>query len=144
MKVCFRCSRSLPLAEFYSHPQMGDRHLGKCKECTKRDVKENYRKRVDQYKRYERQRAQTQERRAYSADQLRKRRLASPEKYRARLALRNAVRDGRLIRKPCEVCGEPKSQAHHVDYSLPLDVRWLCFVHHRMEHGQFDYEARSA
>lgn len=28
------------------------------------------------------------------------------------------------------------SQAHHEDYARPLDVRWLCFKHHRETHGQ--------
>ena len=36
--------------------------------------------------------------------------------------LRKRNRDGRLIRQPCEVCGEVKSQAHHGDYGKPLDV----------------------
>lgn len=118
---------------------MGDGHLGKCKECTKKDVRENYRKRVDQYKKYERERYQTPERQAYMIEQQRKRRANNPDKAKAWAAVKNAVRDGRLVRLPCDVCGSQKVQAHHADYSKPLDVRWLCFVHHRMEHGQFDY-----
>ena len=34
----------------------------------------------------------------------------------------------------CEECGASLVQAHHVDYSRPLDVRWLCAVHHRTAH----------
>lgn len=36
------------------------------------------------------------------------------------------LRRGKLIKQPCERCGDPDSQMHHDDYSLPLDVRWLC------------------
>ena len=35
---------------------------------------------------------------------------------------------------PCEVCGATKAQAHHCNYSKPLDVRWLCPKHHAEWH----------
>ena len=105
--VCFRCFKDLPPDDFYQHPKMKSGRLGKCKECTKSDVQANYRKR----------------------------KALSPEKYKARTAVGNAIRDGRLLRQPCEKCGYHKSQAHHHDYSKPLDVNWLCFACHRKEHG---------
>jgi len=46
----------------------------------------------------------------------------------------NAVKDGRLIKKPCEDCGSPDSQMHHLDYTKPLDVAWLCRPHHMRRH----------
>lgn len=45
-KKCFKCQRIKPLNEFYQHPKMGDGHLNKCKECNKKDVKENYDKQI--------------------------------------------------------------------------------------------------
>jgi hypothetical protein len=45
-KVCFKCGRNLPLSSFYKHPEMGDGHLNKCKECTKADVRGNYDKNI--------------------------------------------------------------------------------------------------
>jgi hypothetical protein len=39
LKSCFKCGDVKPLAEFYGHPMMGDRHLGKCKTCTKADTR---------------------------------------------------------------------------------------------------------
>lgn len=56
------------------------------------------------------------------------------EKGRAAQKLRDAIRQGKITRQPCEVCQEPDAQGHHTDYSKPYDVRWLCAQHHREEH----------
>jgi hypothetical protein len=39
-KICFKCSKIQPLTEYYKHAQMGDGLLGKCKNCTKKDSKQ--------------------------------------------------------------------------------------------------------
>ncbi len=59
-----------------------------------------------------------------------------PERRRARQAINNGIRDGKVSIKPCEICGDIESQAHHPDYSKPLKVRWLCHLHHQQEHGK--------
>lgn len=46
----------------------------------------------------------------------------------------SATRLGILIRQPCEICGELKVDAHHDDYTKPMDVRWLCRKHHNEHH----------
>lgn len=51
----------------------------------------------------------------------------------ARSKLNHYIRDKRLLRQPCEICGA-KAEVHHDDYNKPLDVRWLCFRHHREWH----------
>jgi hypothetical protein len=42
-------------------------------------------------------------------------------------------RRGKLKEQPCFVCGAP-AQMHHPDYSSPLDVLWICKLHHRQLH----------
>jgi ribosomal protein S27AE len=55
-------------------------------------------------------------------------------RVRARKILNNAVARGKMRRQPCEKCGADTVEAHHDDYSKPLDVRWLCKQHHVAAH----------
>jgi hypothetical protein len=63
-----------------------------------------------------------------------KMRKLHPERYKARNAVNNALRDGKIRRaKECKFCGLPvreekgyhRLQAHHHDYKKPLDVWWV-------------------
>ena len=52
----------------------------------------------------------------------------------------NRVHRGKMERKPCEVCGNPKVEAHHhkgYDGQNAYDVRWLCLQHHRNPRRNF-------
>lgn len=62
-------------------------------------------------------------------------RRANPEKYRAHVAVQRALSAGTLTKGKCEVCGESAVDAHHDDYTRPLDVRWLCRQHHTRLHS---------
>lgn len=134
MKECFKCGEAKPLTEFYRHRSMADGHLGKCKECTKADSAARFAEKREEIREYDRRRSRTPKRRAKVRQYAANGRARSPEKAIARNAVANAIRDGRLVRLPCEVCGSPNSEGHHPDYSKPLDVVWLCRAHHRLEH----------
>lgn len=148
-KTCFKCRERKPLSEFYRHSGMADGHLGKCKDCTRKDVKANRANNHEHYLEFDRQRAnqpdRVQARKDYGqtfAGKLshfqanRKWRQANTDKQYAHTVVANAIKTGRLERKPCEVCQNPKSHAHHDDYSKPLDVLWLCPKHHKERHRQ--------
>lgn len=61
--------------------------------------------------------------------------FGTPEQRRsAYLAVAAAKRSGILVREPCFVCGHHKSEAHHEDYDRPLEVIWLCRMHHYRRH----------
>ena len=129
---------------------MADGRLGKCKECTKKDVTENYRNNIGHYVEYERKRAWLPHRILAREKYIRanpevkaacqkRSRDRYPEKYKANYALTNAVRDKRIKKRPCAVCGSTlKLEGHHEDYSNPLDVVWLCRKHHLERHGKVD------
>jgi hypothetical protein len=63
-------------------------------------------------------------------------RLNNKYKLRERAIIRRKVRTAieskRIIKLPCSICGNPLSEAHHEDYSKPLEITWLCRHHHSM------------
>ncbi|TIM87706.1 MAG: hypothetical protein E5Y50_11115 [Mesorhizobium sp.] len=66
---------------------------------------------------------------------------AHPKAVWAQQALRSAVKRGLIIQQPCEECGALDAEAHHDCYDRPMDVRWLCRLHHRREHIRLKCEA---
>lgn len=61
---------------------------------------------------------------------------ANKGKHYARGAVFKALESGELTRAlSCESCGDAsRLEAHHADYSKPLDVKWLCIKCHRTLH----------
>ena len=50
---------------------------------------------------------------------------------RAQNAVHYALRTGAIVKGPCEVCGDVENvQAHHDDYTKPMELHWLCLLHH--------------
>lgn len=74
----------------------------------------------------------TPERKAAAVERTTRMRRKYPDKNRARELVHLAVgrKKNGLVRLPCSKCGNPKSEAHHPDYSKPLEVIWLCRAHH--------------
>jgi hypothetical protein len=134
LKTCFKCNTEKPLTEFYKHPQMGDGHLNKCKECAKRDVNEHRAANLDRIREYDKGRSSQPHRVLMRQRVVLQWRAEYPERYAAHRRVNYALRSGRLVRLPCWVCGE-KAEAHHPDYSMPLDVVWLCPAHHKQLHA---------
>lgn len=144
-RTCKTCGETKPLMDFYATTKGTlDRD---CKPCRCAKVRANRMARVGQYAEYERGRAMLPHRVAAREQYARtpegreaRRRVGAawcsrnPIKRKAQHAVGNAIRDGKLARQPCEVCGEANAHAHHDDYSKPLDVRWLCTTHHAEWH----------
>jgi len=60
----------------------------------------------------------------------------SLNKKRARAKVHRALKTGLLKKLPCLRCKNINVQAHHPDYSKPLDIVWLCPHHHNKEHNK--------
>lgn len=52
------------------------------------------------------------------------------KKALARQLINNWIKRGKILRRPCEMCGNPNTTAHHDNYDRPDQVRWLCREHH--------------
>lgn len=135
MKLCFKCHHEKPLGEFYRHPMMGDGHLGKCIPCTKKDANTHRRTHVENARAYDRRRYRDDPaRREQTRAQAQSWEERNPAGLRAKRVFSNAKKHGRVIPQPCIVCGRADAHGHHPDYSKPLDVMWLCPVHHAEQH----------
>lgn len=146
-KWCRQCEKDVRTADYYRHPYTADGLMAVCKACHRSNVRANRTANADYYREFDRARAnlphRVEARQAYAqtpqgrANGNRAKRSyleRNPLKRAAHVAVGNALRDGKLIRSPCEDCGEVNAQAHHDDYSKPLDVRWLCATHHAEWH----------
>jgi len=52
--------------------------------------------------------------------------------------INTAFRLNKIKKQPCEICGSLEHiEKHHEDYNNPLDIRWLCRVHHLDLHKLF-------
>lgn len=59
----------------------------------------------------------------------------NPEKVKAKYLLNYAVKKKMIVRRPCAICeSNYRIQGHHPDYSKPLEVVWLCALHHKEIH----------
>jgi len=66
-------------------------------------------------------------------------RIRHPEAYKARIAVRDALISGKLQRIAyCQLCltSDTRIEAHHQDYSRPLEIVWLCVWCHRHVEGR--------
>lgn len=151
-KECFKCEKIKPLSEFYKHNGMADGRLNKCKDCNKKDTKENRLKNIDYYLEYDRGRGnlpkRIEARKNYTKTKEGKiaRNKGSKKWTEANLIKRSAstivgnyVRSGKMT-KPCscETCGlsDVRIHGHHDDYAKPLEVRWLCSKCHTKWHKE--------
>lgn len=154
MKKCRKCDDTKPLDDFHKSPHYKDGKRPYCKECIRaenRKWKANNPERNAQHRRkwyeankekakadFDRWRRENPER---FAEKLKRSQEKHPDRVKARKALNNAVRDGK-IEKPdrCAECGgltqSRRLHGHHHNYGKPLEVEWICSDCHGARHAK--------
>lgn len=162
MKICSKCGENKSLLEFCKRAASRDGLAHRCKKChfeyckkwksLNRDRK-NANERAWRARNRDHYRAMAKARRERNSEHIalyNRARSASPEAVlqraeyyrahphviRAKGIAQRAMKKGLIKKMPCEVCGNPKSEKHHDDYTKPLSVRWLCRSHHKIWHYQ--------
>lgn len=68
---------------------------------------------------------------------------ANKDKVKAHRLVHYYLKKGTIHKFPCAACGATKVIAHHYDYNRPLEVLWLCELHHKQwhkEHTTIDFD----
>jgi len=139
MKDCGRCGKRKELSDFYVNRAKEDGLTTWCRSCLSEYHKarlakanasrpEGWKQKAKDKTAYSKawKEANPGKMTEYKRDWWRK----NKDRLKVKDAVRYAVKTGKLVKTPCEVCGEEKVEGHHPDYSRPLDVVWLCRQHH--------------
>jgi hypothetical protein len=126
MPVCPMCKKEKPFEAFYPSSSKRNKRATYCIMCEKEYSKKRRLAGLEKKKDYKSLRHK---------EYVKMYKLKNPEKVFAGDTLRNSIKLGKNKKQPCEICGNPKSQGHHDDYSKPLDVVWLCQEHHTWIHS---------
>ena len=145
-EVCNKCEKILPVTDFHKCPKQG--RSKQCKKCRCEQNRKRYKSKKEkilkqQRKRYQSKResilerhrryCQTEEGKKSRREISKRARERNPDRQRVYARVKYAIQTGRLKREPCK-CGEESVEAHHEDYSYPLDVAWLCKKCHAALH----------
>jgi len=135
-KKCTKCGKVKPPSEFNKDKQIKkDGRRPSCRDCQHKEDKEYYLNNKNSVNERSKQWRFThlKERRIYN----KKYRKEHHTREAVYIKFKCAVIRGKLLKKPCEVCGSTnRIHGHHPDYLKPLDVKWLCSQHHREEHNR--------
>ena len=137
-KTCTKCGVKKVLSLFKRDNAKKNCSSQPCRECGKKARLQRYYKRHEHFLEMRKKYFQKHKEEHY-ARTLKNHELY-PEKNKARIMVRDAVKSGKLQKLPCEICETTiKVHGHHPDYSKPLEVVWLCVKHHGERHRTRTY-----
>ena len=133
-KKCSECGRELPLTKFNKNRKRKDGLQDRCRDCFSEYNKKRYASNREKFKTMVKK--YREENPCNELDTRIKMCAKNPNKKNAHMAVDAAIRAG-VIENPqvCYGCGckppEHRIEAHHHNYSKPLEVIWLCTPCHR-------------
>lgn len=137
-RYCRTCKETkIETKEYFYWDSFYVRFETQCKKCRRKKHALQKRRVYDSKK--ERERYLRRKATGEFTDKWKKWRDKYPEKYQARYTLRNAIKMGKIKPANCEIGVDctGRMEAHHPDYSKPLEVRWLCQKHHKIGHHKY-------
>lgn len=143
MWTCSKCGAVLPASGFYSSKKAVNGLTSHCRRChckTSMATRDYNKVRDARRKSGRKLRAKYPEK--YAARERGRIRIKD-NRTLCRAQCNNAVRTGRLIKPAtCSRCGRSdlRIEAHHVDYSKPLEVQWLCSECHGLTFRRVEVE----
>lgn len=114
-KTCSRCKVEYPLSAFYAKKESPDGLRYDCKFCKEANSGGDRSLRN-------------------TSPRDRSDRIRGDFKEQAHGKVKTAMKKGLLRPQSCVICKNPKTHAHHCDYSKPLNIMWLCSKHHLAWH----------
>ena len=132
MKICSSCNVEKETNMFQKRKASNDGLTSRCRSCLKlyEDSRLRDPKRMEARREY--QKTLTGKASHNKASQ--KWVKSNTIKRACHILVSNHIRDLKIIKLPCEICGSDKVNAHHDDYAHPLKIRWLCDIHHTEWH----------
>jgi hypothetical protein len=132
-KKCPKCKKNLPICEYSKRSNRKSGIASRCKKCLKisdRMYRQVNRIRIAKYAKKYRQ---------INKDRIleynKKHKPVTRLHSKAHWAVRSSLIRGLIRKEPCKYCGDLGTEAHHSDYSKPLDILWVCKKHHRRIHA---------
>lgn len=154
-QTCRICKKEKLLSAFCKSKKYVSGYDTRCNECNRERQRKEYHANLDKARKRSRENAQQTYYRNLDGARERTRmnnkiwrgrhpdkkaqerieyRKKHPDRFKANQAVRNAIRNGNLIKPElCEDCDKKKAiYAHHHSYRPPfwLDVKWLCTICH--------------
>ncbi len=144
MKTCFKCNKEKPLSDYYKHKKMGDGHLGKCKDCTKRYTREREEalRLDDDWVEKEKERS----REKYHRLGYKERHKPTPEiQYANTKKYREMYPEKELAKKRSQRIRKEKDHRHHWSYNEDhfKDVIHVSMNEHFVAHRNMTYDTEA-